>query len=100
MLVRIFSTCVDPSDLDEVRRIFAEDIKPVFEAISGCVSMELMVATEKNAGGLLDGAAVSRWESYEALTEAVESRPVSESMVRILPLLQVEPVIRTFEVLE
>lgn len=100
MYVRFFSTAVDPSDLSEVRRIFAEDIKPVFESLPGCRSMELAVSTERNAGGLMDGAVVSRWGSLEDLTEAVESRVVSESMVRILPFLQIEPVIKTFEILE
>lgn len=100
MFVRSYSTAVDPSDLAEVRRIFAEDIKPVFEAIPDCVSMELAVATEKSAGGLLDAAAISRWRSHETLAEAVQSRAVAESMVRILPLLQVEPVIKTFEIFE
>lgn len=100
MFVRLFSTAVDPSDLDEVRRIFTEDIKPAFEGMPGCASMELLVCPEKSAGGLLDGAVMSRWVSQEALAEAVESRVISESMVRILPFLQIEPVIKTFEILE
>ena len=100
MYVRLFSSAIDPNDLSEVRRIFAEDIKPVFEAMPGCRSMELVVCMEKNAGGLVDGAALSRWDSFEQLTEAVESRAVSESLVRILPFLQLEPVIRTFEIVE
>jgi hypothetical protein len=29
--VRLFSSAIDPNDLPEVRRIFAEDIAPVFE---------------------------------------------------------------------
>ena len=100
MFVRFYSTALDPSDLDEVRRIFTEDIKPTFEAMPGCHSMELVVCTEKNAGGLFDGGALSRWDTFEHLTEAVESRAVSESLVRILPFLQLEPVIKTFEILE
>lgn len=99
MYLRLFTTAVDPSDLDEVQRIFTEDIKPAFEAMSGCRSLELVVSTEKNAGGLVDGAVLSHWASLDDLNRALESRTVSESMVRILPLLQVEPVIKTFEVL-
>jgi hypothetical protein len=98
--LRLFSTALDPSDLSEVRRIFAEDVKPVFESLRGCRSMELMIGTGSNASGLLDGAAVSRWDGLDDLHEAIESRAVSESMVRILPYLQIEPVIKTFEVLE
>ncbi len=99
MFLRLFTTAVDPSDVDEVRRIFTEDIKPAFEAMGGCTWLELVVSTEKNAGGLVDGAVLSHWTSLEELNAALESRTVSESMVRILPFLQVEPVTKTFEIL-
>jgi quinol monooxygenase YgiN len=100
VFVRFFSTALDPSDLAEVRRIFAEDIKPVFESLPGCRSMELLTATGSNASGLADVAAISRWSSLEDLNSALESRAVTESMVRVLPFLHLEPVIKTFEILE
>jgi hypothetical protein len=98
VFVRLFSSAIDPSDLGDVRRIFAEDIGPVFEAFTGCLSMELLLGMDRNAGGLVDAAALSRWNSQDDLTTAIESRAVAESMVRILPFLQVEPVIRMFEI--
>ena len=100
MIVRLFSSAIDPSDLSDVRRIFAEDIAPVFTSLQGCLSMELLLGTDSNAGGLVDAAALSRWTSNDELTVAIESRAVAESMVRILPFLQLEPVIRMFEILE
>ena len=100
MIVRLFSSAIDPSDLPEVRRIFAEDITPAFESCPGCTSMELLLGVDRNAGGLVDAAALSRWKSQEQLAAAIESRAVSESMVRILPFLQLEPVIRMFEIQE
>jgi quinol monooxygenase YgiN len=99
VFLRLFSTAVDPSDLDEVRRIFTEDIKPAFEGMAGCTWLELVVSTEKSAGGLIDGAVLSHWSSLEHLNAALESRTVAESMVRILPFLQIEPVTKTFEIL-
>jgi quinol monooxygenase YgiN len=98
--LRFFSTALDPSDLAEVGRIFTEDIEPVFAALPGCRSIELMVSTASNPGGLLDGVLVSRWDGLKALTEGVATRVVAESMVRVLPYLQIEPVIKVFEVLE
>jgi hypothetical protein len=98
--VRLFSSAIDPSDLTEVRRIFAEDIRPVFESLPGCVSMELLLGADRNAGGLVDAAALSRWKSRDDLIAAIESRAVAESMVRILAFLQLEPVIRMFEIVE
>ena len=100
MYVRLFSSAIDPSDLSGVRQIFEEDIAPVFESLPGCVSMELLLGMDRNAGGLVDAAALSRWKSHDELTAAIESRAVAESMVRILPFLQIEPVIRMFEVVE
>jgi len=100
VFVRLFASAIDPSDLPEVRRIFAEDIGPVFVSFPGCVSMELLLGTDRNAGGLVDAAALSRWKTQDDLTTAIESRAVAESMVRILPFLQLEPVIRMFEIVE
>jgi heme-degrading monooxygenase HmoA len=100
MFVRLFSSAIDPNDLPEVRRIFTEDIKPVFESMPGCSSMELLLGMDRNAGGLVDAAALSRWKSQDDLTAAIESRAVAESMVRILQFLQLEPVIRMFEMVE
>jgi len=98
--MRLFSSAIDPNDLLEVRRIFAEDIGPVFESFPGCLGMELLLGIDRNAGGLVDAAALSRWTTQEQLTTAIESRAVAESMVRILPFLQLEPVIRMFEIVK
>jgi hypothetical protein len=100
VFVRLFTSAIDPNDLSEVRRIFEEDIRPVFESFPACESMELLLGTDRNAGGLVDAAALSRWKTHDGLTAAIESRGVAESMVRILPFLKLEPVIRMFEILE
>lgn len=99
MLIRFFFSAVDPEDSDEVRRIFVEDVRPAFEA-SGCEVVELLVNTELNAGGLLEGVVVSRWKSPDDIERALASREVSESLVRARQLLRLEPITRTFEVLE
>jgi len=100
VFVRFFSSAIDPSDLPEVRRIFGEDVKLVFESLPGCLSMELLLGADRNAGGLVDASAMSRWTSQGDLDAAIESRAVTESMVRILPFLQLEPIIRMFEIVE
>jgi quinol monooxygenase YgiN len=98
--LRIFTSAVDPADIDEVRRIFAEDVAPVFRTLPGCLAMELIIHTEKNAGGLVEGAAISRWATLEELERAMESREVRESLVRVLQLLRLEPVTKVFEILD
>jgi quinol monooxygenase YgiN len=99
VFVRFFFSAVDPSDSDEVRRIFVEDVRPAFQEL-GCHSVELLVNTEPKAGGLVEGVVVSRWESHDDIDQALRSRAVAESLVRVRQLLRVEPVTRTFEVLE
>jgi quinol monooxygenase YgiN len=97
--LRMFYSAVDPADVDEVTRFFEDDVKPVFASFPGCLSMELVVSVDKNAGGLVDGAAVSRWASLDAMEEALASRAVAEAMIRVRQVLRQEPVSRVFEVL-
>jgi quinol monooxygenase YgiN len=96
--VRIFHSSVDPADIEEIRALFAEDVAPAFTARNGCVGIELLISCDKNAGGLVEGAAISRWSSREDMEEAMASREVREALVRILQLLRQEPVTRIFEV--
>ena len=98
--LRLFQSTVDPADVETVRRLFVDDILPVFDDLPGCLGIELMVRAEPNAGGLGEGAALSRWASRDAMDDAMSSRPVQEAQVRIFELLRQAPVVRGFEVLE
>jgi quinol monooxygenase YgiN len=98
--VRILQSAVDPSDIDTVRKLFADDVVPAFADIPGCLGIELLMSTENNAGGLVEGGSLSRWESREAMDAGMASRQVAEAQVRVFKLLQQEPIVRVFEVLE
>ena len=98
-VLRMFHTAVDPADLARVHRLFADDVQPVFRDMPGCVAIELVMSVEHRPGGLVEGAALSRWESREAMEAAMASRAASEAQVRIFELLRQEPVVRVFEVL-
>ena len=97
-ILRILQSAVDPADIDPVRRLFAADVLPVFQALDGCLGIELLVSAEPNAGGLVEGAALSRWESRQAMEQGLASRQVAEAQVRVFELLRQEPVVRIFEV--
>ena len=97
--VRMFQTAVDPADLDEIRRLFADDVLPVFRTMPGCLSIELVMSVDHNPGGLLECATVSRWDTAEAMGAAITSRLAREAQVRIVELLRQEPVVRVYEVL-
>ena len=98
-LVRMFHTDVDTDDLDEVHSLFADDIQPVYRGLPGCLGIELVMSVEHHPGGLLEGAAMSRWESREAMDTAMASRAAKEAQVRVFELLRQEPVVRVFQVL-
>ena len=98
--IRMYQTAVDPADVDAVRRFFDDDVKPVFDGIDGCESIELLINVAGNAGGLVEGCAVSRWRSLDDLERALATREVGEALVRVQGMLRQEPVTKTFEVLE
>jgi heme-degrading monooxygenase HmoA len=96
--LRMLQSAVDPADIDTVTRLFADDVVPAFEGIAGCLGIELLMSVESNAGGLVEGAALSRWESREAMEQGMATRQASEAQVRIVQLLRQEPVVRIFEI--
>lgn len=98
-LLRMFQTAVDPADLDEVRRLFTDDLLPVYRQFDGCVSVELALDTDHHAGGLVELAAISRWKDPDAMGEAMHSRAAREAQVRIFELLRQEPLVRVFRVI-
>jgi quinol monooxygenase YgiN len=98
--LRFYRSAVDPADVDEVRRLFVDDVRPAFSRLEGCLSVELVVSVEKNAGGLVEGAVVSRWSSLPAMEAAVSSRAVAEAIVRVRGLLRQEPVLKVFEIVQ
>jgi hypothetical protein len=93
----MFVTALDPSDIDTVRSIVLAEIKPVFESLDSCISVELLVSIEQNAGGLVDGCILSRWESLDDLRQAVSSPEILDVVNRLRPLLRQEPIGRIYE---
>jgi quinol monooxygenase YgiN len=97
--LRLFQSSVDPADIEEVRKLFVDDVVPAFTAQAGCLGIELVVNVEKNAGGLVEGAAISRWITLDAMETALAHRAVVDALVRIRQLLRQEPVSKVYEVL-
>jgi quinol monooxygenase YgiN len=96
--VRMFLTALDPSDVDSVRQTVEAEIKPVFEALDSCLSVDLLVSVEQNAGGLVDGCILSRWDSLDDLRQAVGSPEILDAVNRLRPMLRQEPIGRIYEV--
>lgn len=96
----MFLSTIDPDDLAAVQRIFNDDVRPTLLKQDGCEAVELVANVDRNAGGLVEGAAISRWRSLDELERALAQREVQESIVRVRQLLRQEPVTKTFEILD
>jgi quinol monooxygenase YgiN len=90
---------VAPADVEEVRRRFHDDVVPVFTRHAGCLGLELTVNVAPNAGGLVEGAAISRWASLDEMASAMAAEDVQDAIARIRGLLRQEPVAKVLEVL-
>lgn len=99
MFVRLFVSSVARSDIEEVTRFFEEDVVPAFLAQPDCLGIELLVATNEDVAGLVEGGAISRWATLEGMNNALLSREVQRSQARIKELLRREPIHKVYEVL-
>jgi quinol monooxygenase YgiN len=97
--LRLYQSAVDPADVAEMQRLFADDVEPIFAGRPGCLGVELAVNVEPNAGGLVEGAAISRWSSLDDMAAAMASHEVQEALVRVRQLLRQEPVSKVLQVL-
>ncbi|HET7722990.1 MAG TPA: hypothetical protein VFK43_23685 [Acidimicrobiales bacterium] len=97
--LRLYQSAVAPADVEEVKRLFVDDVVPAFAGSSGCLGIELAVTVAPNAGGLVEGTAISRWSSLDEMAAAIASHEVREALVRVRQLLRQEPVAKVLEVL-
>ncbi len=99
MVIRMFLSAVSPGDLDELVRLFREDVVPAFEAHPDCLGVELVRASRAGVGGLVEGGALTRWTSMEAMEKALDSPALQASQVRVRDLLRREPLRKVYEVI-
>lgn len=92
-VLRIFRSAVHPDDLDEVVNLFKKEVRPAFEAIGGCLAIELVVDNRVSSTGLVEGAVVSRWASLEEMEEGVRSESALASQANIRRLLRTQPIV-------
>ena len=97
MNIRVTDTAIDPEDLERCRQLTREQVAPAFEEIAGCRGIEIHVRIDERHGGLVEVAAVSRWESVEAMEAAVRSETYSDAMADIRGLFQQAPIVRIFD---
>ncbi len=98
MVIRLFLSAVAPGDFDRLIEYFREDVKPAFEAHPACLGIELIRAEQPGLGGLIEGGAISRWTSVEAMEEALTTEALVSSQDRVRDLLRRVPVRKVYEI--
>lgn len=99
MVIRLFLSAVAPADVDRVVEVFREDVVPVFEAHPDCLGVELVVSSEPGVDGLVEGGALTKWLSREAMEAALASEALSASQIRVREYLRREPIRKIYRVL-
>lgn len=99
IVVRLFLSAVSESDLDELIRMFKEDVVPAFEAHTDCLGIDLVRSEKPGAGGLIEGGVMTRWVSAEAMEAGLQDPTVVASQARVRSLLRREPLRKVYEVI-
>lgn len=99
-VVRLYHSSIHPADVEMVQTCFTEDVRPAFDRAEGCLGIQLAINAEASSSGMFEGTAISRWQSFEAMEAALDSRDLRESQIRIKQYLRSVPFIQVFAVLE
>lgn len=100
MIVRIFSTAVDPEEIDQGIEIFKSDVAPAFAGFDGCHGVEWFVGLEEHSGDLVDVTAISRWESVEAIESATAGRDYERALARLRELFRQTPIVHHYRTVD
>jgi quinol monooxygenase YgiN len=96
MIVRIFTTSVDPDDVEEGTELFERDVKPAFEAFEGCRGIDWFIGVDEHSGDLVDVTAISRWETPEAIEKATRSADYDRALSGLRSLFRESPIVRHY----
>ena len=100
MIIRIFDTAMEQDDIETARQLFLETVQAAFNAFPGCHGIELTIGVEEHSGDLVDVAALSRWDSLEAVETATKTEEYDEALSGIRKLFRQAPIVRHFELVE
>lgn len=100
MIVRIFDTAIDPDDIERAKELLRNQVQPAFEAFEGCHGIDMYIGVGEHRGELVEVAAISRWDSIDAMESSVASPESEVAMVDLRRLFAQAPIVRLFETLD
>jgi quinol monooxygenase YgiN len=100
VIIRIFDTAMDPGDVEQAKELFRTEVKPAFAQFDGCHGIEMTIGIEEHSRDLVDVASISRWDSVEAIQEAIHTEAYATAMENIKRLFLQAPLIRHFEAVD
>lgn len=100
MIVRIFDTSVDPGDVERGKQLFRDDVQPAFARFPGCHGIEMLISVEEHSGDFVQIAAVSRWDSMQAIDEATGTTEYATALAELRKLFAQTPIVRHFETID
>jgi quinol monooxygenase YgiN len=98
MIIRMFDTAMDPDDIDVAKELFRNQVQPAFARFNGCHGVEMYLGLDKRP--IVEVAAISRWDSKEAIDAALVTDEYSEAMTELKKLFQHAPIVRHFEAID
>ena len=96
MIVRIFTTAVDPDDVERGAELFRAEVEPVLSSFDGCHGVEWCVGVDEHSGDLVDITAISRWDSLEAIERATASREYDDALENLRGLFRQTPIVHHY----
>lgn len=100
MIIRMFDTAIDPDDVERAKQLFRTQVRPAFETFEGCHGIDMYMGLEAHSGGLVDVAAISRWDSRDAIETALATPEYEEALTELKKLFQQVPLVRHFDAVD
>ena len=100
MIIRMFDTAIDPEDVERGKAIMKDKTTPTFAGLAGCHGITFFMGLEDHSGGLVDVAAISRWDSMEAIESAMETDEYKQALAELKEIFQQTPIVRHFEAVD
>jgi quinol monooxygenase YgiN len=96
MIIRIFTTAVEPEEVGSATQMFNAEVQPVFNEFDGCLGIDWYIGVDEHSGDLVDAMAISRWESVDAIEKATGSSQYVQALANLRRLFRQSPIVHHY----